>query len=67
LHFILLFKIFSVINEKEDESRFLVQLKIAGKKKFFGCGITKKSAKLAAAKYAIKYLQDEEMKRKQYE
>lgn len=43
--------------------KFVVKLRLASarpRRNFFGCGYTKKSAKMAAAKVALKYLRKSE-------
>jgi len=50
------------VHEDKEKGVFLASLKVLKKKPFLGCGRTKKSAKLAAAKFAIKTLGDEKKK-----
>ncbi|XP_021945451.1 endoribonuclease Dicer [Folsomia candida] len=56
---------FTVVSEDTTAPKFVVELNIARRKKFYGCGLTKKSAKNAAAKFAMKQIH-EERKRKCY-
>lgn len=51
----------------EDSTRHVVRLEIGKRRSFSGSGKTKKSAKAAAAKFALKSLNEEEKKMKYLE
>ncbi|XP_021960857.1 endoribonuclease dcr-1 [Folsomia candida] len=57
---------FNVVSEDAigaTTPQFIVELVISRRRKFLGCGATKKSAKNAAAKYALKVIHSEKKKK----